>query len=193
MSQRKGNKFADTMTRFFCWLIHGMPVVVLLMILFYIIFGSLSIDGMLVSTIGFTLVFAADVISDLKMGVGAVDKGQTEAAYALGYTDKMTFRKIILPQAERHFMPSYKGNVVSLLKATAVVGYIAVQDLTKVSDIIRSRTYEAFFPLIVTAILYFVLAAVLIAVVKKIEFRTDTIRRSKEKILKNIDTDHKIS
>ena len=80
----------------------------------------------------------------LKTGVGAIDKGQTEAAYALGYGDLKCFFRIILPQAVPHFLPAYKGEIVALIKATAIVGYIAVQDLTKMGDIIRGRTYEAF-------------------------------------------------
>ena len=89
----------------------------------------------------------------LKVGVGAIDKGQTEAAYALGYTDRRAFFRVVFPQALPHFMPSYKRSITELIKATAIVGYVAVQDLTKMGDLIRSRTYEAFFPLIVTAVL----------------------------------------
>ena len=125
----------------------------------------------------------------LKTGVGAVERGQEEAAYALGYSDREAFYYVILPQALPHFMPSYKGEIVSLIKATAVVGYVAVQDLTKMGDIIRSRTYEAFFPLIAVAVFYFILAAILIFIVNKIEFRIDPRRRNREEILKGITTD----
>ena len=79
----------------------------------------------------------------LKTGVGAVDTGQTEAAYALGFSDRQTFFRIVLPQALPHIMPTFTGQVTTLIKATAIVGYIAVQDLTKMGDLIRSRTYEA--------------------------------------------------
>ena len=83
-------------------------------------------------------------------------------------------------------MPSYKSEIVSLIKATAVVGYIAVQDLTKVGDQIRSRTYEAFFPLIVVTILYFVLSALLSALINRIDFVSDLRKRSPEQILKGV-------
>ena len=97
----------------------------------------------------------------LKTGVSAIDNGQYEGALALGYTDTQAFTRIIVPQAIRIILPSYRKEIVTLIKATAIVGYVTVQDLTRVSDIIRSRTYDAFFPLIVTAVIYFLLAAIL--------------------------------
>jgi len=183
---RNGNPVANRLTGFFVWLVDGMPVVVLLMILYYIIFGQVAISGVTVSVIGFTLIFASAVFAMLKSGVSAVDRGQVEAAYALGYTDNQSFFRVVLPQALPHFMPAYKGQIVSLIKATAVVGYVAVQDLTKMGDIVRSRTYEAFFPLIAVAVFYFVLAELLIFVVNRIELRIDPRRRSKEEIFKGL-------
>ena len=171
MACRKGNRVANAITRFCVWLIEGMPVVVLLMILYYIVFGQTNLSGVAVSVIAFTLIFAAAVFNMLKTGVAAVGPGQMEAAYSLGYTDGQAFFKIILPQALRHVMPSYKVQIKSLIKGTAVVGYVAVQDLTKMGDIVRSRTYEAFFPLIAIAVIYFILAAILIWIVNKIEVR----------------------
>ena len=94
----------------------------------------------------------------MRTGIETVDKGQSEAALAMGYTKGQTFFKIVLPQAARNFIPVLKGEFISMVKMTSVVGYIAVQDLTKVSDIIRSRTMEAFFPLIMTAVIYFIVA-----------------------------------
>ena len=171
MACRNGNRFANAVTRFCIWLIEGMPVVVLLMILYYVVFEQVNLSGVTVSVIAFTLIFAASVFNMLKAGVAAVGAGQMEAAYSLGYTDRMAFFNIILPQALRHVMPSYKVSIKSLIKATAVVGYVAVQDLTKMGDIVRSRTYEAFFPLIAIAVIYFILAAVLIWIVNRIEIR----------------------
>ena len=184
---RNGNPAANAVTRFFVWLVQGMPVVVLLMILYYIIFGRVAISGTAVSVVGFTLVFGAAVYAMIKAGVGTVDKGQTEAAYALGYSDRRAFFRVVLPQALPHFMPAYKGEITALIKATAVVGYVAVQDLTKMGDIVRSRTYEAFFPLIAVAVIYFVLAAILTFFVNKIELRVDPRRRGRESILRGID------
>ena len=122
----------------------------------------------------------------ISSGVGAVDPGQLEAAYSLGYTNTRAFFRVIFPQAMPHFMPAYKGEITALIKATAVVGYVAVQDLTKMGDIVRSRTYEAFFPLISVAIIYFVLAGILTAIVNRIEISIDPRRRSHEEILKGV-------
>lgn len=128
---RNGNPVANTITRFLVWLVEGMPVLVLLMILYYIIFGKVSISGTFVSVIGFTLLFGAQVYSMVKAGVATVDRGQTEAAYSLGYTDRKAFFRVVLPQAIPHIMPTYKGQIKALIKATAIVGYVAVQDLTR--------------------------------------------------------------
>jgi len=186
---RNGNRVANTVTRFCIWLVQGMPLVVLLMILYYIIFGNASLSGITVSVIAFTLTFGASVFGLLKMGVGAVEIGQYEAAYALGYTNRRTFFKIILPQALPHIMPSYKGEIIGLIKATSIVGYIAVQDLTKMGDIVRSRTYEAFFPLIAITIIYFLLEGLLGFLVSRLSFNINPKRRKPEKILKGVKTD----
>ena len=183
---RNGNPVANTVTRFCVWLVQGMPVVVLLMILCYVIFGKVAISGVVVSVVGFTLIFGAAVFAMMRAGVGAVDPGQCEAAYSLGYTDRKAFFRIVLPQALPHFLPAYRGEITALIKATAVVGYVAVQDLTKVGDIVRSRTYEAFFPLIAVAVIYFILAAVLTFIVNRLAIRIDPRRRSKNAILKGV-------
>lgn len=186
MGCRNGNRIANALSRFFMWLIQGMPVVVLLMILYYIIFGKTQLSGTVVSVIAFTLVFGASVFGMLKMGVGAVDKGQMEAALALGYGNTQSFFRFILPQALPHFLPSYKGEVVSLIKATAIVGYIAVQDLTKMGDIVRGRTYEAFFPLIAVAVIYFILGGLLTFAVGRIEISINPKKRKRSDILKRV-------
>ncbi len=186
---RKNGKIANTVTKFFVWLVQGLPVVVLLMILYYVIFAKAQVSGTAVAVIAFTLVFASGVFGMIKTGVMAIDRGQGEAAHALGYGDIHTFFRIILPQAIPHFLPIYKGEIVALLKGTAIVGYIAVQDLTKMGDIIRGRTYEAFFPLIAVAVIYFVLGSILTFIVNRIEIQINPKRRKPETILKGIRTD----
>ena len=185
---RTGSVIANAITKFSVWLIKGTPIVVLLMILYYVIFGHVNISGIIVSIIAFTLIFGTSVYRMLTFGTGAVDRGQTEAAYALGFTDMQTFFTVILPQAALHFMPSFKEEVTMLIKSTSVVGYIAVQDLTKMGDIVRSRTYEAFFPLIAVAVIYFVLAGMLNIIVNIIHVRITPSKRKAEDILKGIDT-----
>ena len=188
MMCRNGNIVANGVTRFSMWLVQGMPMVVLLMILYYIIFGSVAISGIAVAVIGFTLTFGSSVLGLLRMGVGAVDNGQYEAAYALGYSDRRTFFRVILPQALPHVLPSYKGEIVGLIKATSIVGYIAVQDLTKMGDIVRSRTYEAFFPLIAVTVIYFILEGLLGFLVSKIQIRMNPKKRKPESILRGVKT-----
>ena len=183
---RKGGRIPNSATNFFLWLIHGMPTVLLLMILYYIVFGSSSLSGTWVSVVGFSLMFACSMIDMLRVGCNAIGRGQMEASRALGYSDSQSFFRIILPQAAQHFLPIYRNEVVTLIKETSVVGYIAVLDLTKISDLVRSRTYEAFFPLIVTAIMYFVISAVLTRIVRLVESSVDPKRRKQEKILKGI-------
>jgi polar amino acid transport system substrate-binding protein len=165
-----------------------MHKVVLLMILYYIVFATCAISGLAVAVIGFTLTFGAGVFGMLKTGVGAVSNGQYEAAWALGFTDINTFFKVILPQALPLVMPTYKGAVVDLIKSTAIVGYIAVQDLTKMGDIVRSRTYEAFFPLIAVTVIYFALESLIGILISRVELRIDTKSRKRETILKGVNT-----
>ena len=186
---RNGNAAANLITRFCMWLIQGMPMVVLLMILYYVIFGSVAVSGIAVAVMGFTLTFGASVFGLLKMGVGALDKGQYEAAYALGYSNRRTFFRIILPQALPHVLPAYKGEIVGLIKATAIVGYIAVQDLTKMGDIVRSRTYEAFFPLIAITVIYFILEGLIRFIVSRISVSFNPRHRKPADILKGVKTD----
>ncbi len=152
-------------------ILQGTPIVVLLMILYYIVFNKSGLGGVGVAVIAFGLNFGAYSSEIMRSGILAVDRGQREASYALGFNRIQTFQKIVLPQAARHFLPVLKGEFISLVKMTSVVGYVAVQDLTKVSDIIRSRTYEAFFPLIATAILYFLLSFGLSSLLNLVEVK----------------------
>ena len=161
MLRRVHYKPVQLIAAVFVRVIQGMPIVVFLMILYYGIFGSVDISEILAAVIGFSINFAAYSSEIMRAGIETVDQGQREAALAMGYTRRQTFFKIVFPQAATNFIPVLKGEFISMVKMTSVVGYIAVQDLTKASDIIRSRTMEAFFPLIVTALLYFVVANVM--------------------------------
>lgn len=158
----------------------GMPLVVILMVLYYIVFKGVDISAVWVGIIGFTLDFANTVAGLLNTGITAVDKGQLEAASSMGYNKLQIFRKITFPQAAKQMFSQYEGAVVGLVKGTAIVGYITVEDLTKAGDIIRSRTYEAFFPLIVIAVLYFIIAYLFIAVLKRVDIHLDPKRRPRK-------------
>lgn len=172
-----GNSLAKGFAQVYIRVLQGTPMVVLLMILFYLVFAGSGLDGVWVAVVGFGLNLAAYVCEMIRTGIQSVDRGQTEAALALGYTRTRAFLQIVMPQAARQFLPVFKGEFISLIKMTSVVGYIAVQDMTKMSDIIRSRTYEAFFPLISTAVIYFLIAWLLTSLLKPIERRVEPNRR----------------
>ncbi len=158
-------------------LLRGTPVLVLLMIIYYVVFASVNINPAVVAVLAFGLNFGAYVSEMFRTSIESVDKGQREAGIAGGFTKLQTFVHIILPQALRRVLPVYKGEFISLLKMTSIVGYIAVQDLTKASDIIRSRTFDAFFPLIMAAVLYLLLAWLLSWGLSRIEFSVEPKRR----------------
>lgn len=166
MFRRTGSRLANIISNIYVKLLQGTPMVVLLMILYYVIFGRSGLSAVWVAVIGFTLNFGAYTSEIMRSGIDSIDGGQREAALALGYTENRAFFKFIFPQAALRQFPVYRGEVITLLKSTSVVGYIAIQDVTKMSDIIRSRTYEAFFPLIVTAVIYFILAWILSLILK---------------------------
>ena len=142
-------------------LLGGLPMVVVLMVLYYVVFGAVAIPGSVVAIIAFTLSFGTSSGSTMWNAIRAVDVGQTEAGRALGFSDRDTFLLVVLPQAARQFSHNLLGQFVSLVKDTSIVGYIAVQDLTRAGDLIRARTMEAFFPIIVCAVIYFVLCRLL--------------------------------
>ena len=180
------SKLSRGFAKVYSTIIAGTPTLVILMILFYIVFTSPDISGVLVAIIGFILTFGSFVYEQLSLTVSGVDNGQLEAAYALGYSRNQTFFRIVLPQAMKMFLPSYSGEIVSLIKATSVVGYIAVNDLTKMGDIIRGNTYEAFFPLIAVAVIYFAITwgvAGLLGILKK---KAEPRRRKNKNILKGV-------
>lgn len=179
MLRRAKNPWLNIPAKMFIRLIQGIPIVVILMILFYLVFTDPNASPIMVAVIGFAINFAAYVSEMMRTGIDAVDKGQLEAASAIGFNKFQVFCKITLPQAARHVLPVFKGEFISLVKMTSVVGYIAIQDLTKMTDIIRSRTYEAFFPLIVTAVLYFALSYLLTLLLSLIEIKIDPQHRKR--------------
>lgn len=152
------NRFVALGAKVYISILQGTPVLVILMVLFYLVFGSVDIDGLWVAIIGFSLNASAYIGEMLRSGIDSIPRGQTEAALALGYRPKRAFFRVVLPQAVRAILPVYRGELIGLLKSTSIVGYIAINDLTKASDLVRSRTYESFFPILTTAFIYFVVA-----------------------------------
>ena len=159
----------NVIAEIYSWIMQGTPMVVVLMILYYVIFGHSSISGLAVSVIGFGVAFGAYMAQTFYGAITSIPKGQVEAALSLGFTKRRTFLGIIFPQAVRRMLPGYVSQLISLMKGTAVVGYVAVVDLTKVGDIIRSNTYEAFFPLIAVALIYLLVASLLLLGLKLIQ------------------------
>ncbi len=143
--------------KYYIIIVRGIPILVLLMILFYVVFAKLGVSAVAVAIFAFSINFSAFASEIFRSGLEGIDPGQRKAGIALGFTNFQTFRFIILPQAVKQVLSVFKGEAGGLVKMTSVVGYIAVMDLTKASDIIRSRTFDAFFPLIIITIIYFIL------------------------------------
>ncbi len=176
MSRRK---LFQAFARAYISLMRGVPVLVLLMIMYYVVFGKANVSPVLVAVLAFGMNFAAYVSEMFRSAIESIDRGQTEAGIAGGFSKIQTFVYIIMPQAIRRVLSVYKGEVISLVKMTSIVGYIAVQDLTKASDIIRSRTFDAFFPLLMTAVLYFAISALLLQLLDGFEHLTDPRRHQR--------------
>ena len=149
-------------------IMQGMPHVVALMILYYILFSDIKVSGILIAVIAFGLTGAAHMSQLFAMGLRCVSAGQREAALAMGAGKGKVFREIVFPQAAVNALPGYFSQIISMMKGTAVVGYIAVVDLTKASDVIRGATFDAITPLLTTALVYILMSALLISVMNGI-------------------------
>ncbi len=178
---------AAAFSRAYCRLVTGIPVLVWLMLLYYVVFAGVDIPAVAVAILCFGLEAAAPLSDVFSAGLASVDKGQVEAALALGFSHGETFRRVVLPQAARSVWGLYSGQLTSLIKGTSVVGYVAITDLTKVSDIIRSRTFQAFFPLVSTALIYFAAIALFAWLLGLLGRTTDPRRRPAPLILKGIE------
>ena len=164
-------KILNAICKVYLTVIRGTPVVVQLMIIYFIIFGSVDISKVLVAIIAFGINSGAYVAEIFRSGIMSIDNGQFEAGRSLGFNYAQTMMYIIMPQAFKNVLPTLCNEFISLLKETSVSGYIALQDLTKGGDIIRSRTYDAFMPLIAVALIYLVIVMILTAGVHCLERR----------------------
>lgn len=158
MSDQTGKlKFANMLCKAYLTVIRGTPVVVQLLIIYFVIFGSIDVDKVLVAIIAFGFNSGAYVAEIIRGGIMSIDKGQMEAGRSLGLSYNQTMSSVILPQAFKNVLPALGNEFIVLLKETSISGYIALQDLTKGGDIIRSQTYDAFLPLITVALIYLML------------------------------------
>ena len=163
-------QFLNIICQIYLTVIRGTPVVVQLMIMYFIIFAN-SRDSIFAAILSFGINSGAYVAEIIRSGIMSIDKGQFEASRSLGFNYRDTMIHIILPQAFKNVLPALGNEFIVLLKETSVAGYVAVQDLTYVANLIRSRTYEAFFPLITTAVIYLVLVMILTFFLGKLERR----------------------
>lgn len=164
-------KFLNILSKIYLTVIRGTPVVVQLLIIYFVIFGSVKIDKTLVAVLAFGLNSGAYVAEIVRSGIMSIDNGQFEAGSSLGLSYSKTMINIILPQAFKNVLPALANEFIVLLKETSVSGYIALADLTKGGDIIRAATYEAFLPLIAVAIIYLIMVMILTWLVGKLERR----------------------
>jgi len=160
------NKIVRKLGSMYCGLVYGTPVVVLLMITYYIIFGNTNISNVIVAIAAFTIVMGAGIAQNLKGAIDTVDPVEIEAARSIGFSSFNAFLTVTLPQAIRRALPGYTNSFVELVKATAIVGFIAIQDLTRAGDIIRSRTYDAYFPLLFVAAIYLIVTTICVQLFK---------------------------
>lgn len=164
-------KFWNAIAQIYLTVIRGTPMMVQLLIIYYVIFGSVNINKILCAVLAFGINSGAYVAEIIRAGIMAVDNGQMEAGRSLGLNYRQTMLSIILPQAFKTVLPSLANEFIVLLKETSVAGYIAIQDLTKGGDIIRSQTYEAFMPLLAVAAIYLVMVMGLTKLVQLLERR----------------------
>lgn len=163
-------KIVNAICNIYITVIRGTPVVIQLMIMYYIIFAS-SREGIVAAIISFGINSGAYVAEIVRSGIMSIDRGQFEASRSLGFNYSSTMVHIIIPQAFKNVLPALGNEFIVLLKETSVAGYVALQDLTYVGNLIRSRTYEAFFPLITVAVIYLVIVLIISFFLKKLERR----------------------
>lgn len=163
-------KVINAICNIYITVIRGTPVVIQLMIMYYIIFAS-SREGIIAAIISFGINSGAYVAEIVRSGIMSIDRGQFEASRSLGFNYTSTMVHIIIPQAFKNVLPALGNEFIVLLKETSVAGYVALQDLTYVGNLIRSRTYEAFFPLITVAVIYLVIVLIISFFLKKLERR----------------------
>ena len=164
-------KILNILCQIYLTVIRGTPVVVQLLIIYFVIFGTVNIDKIPVAIMAFGFNSGAYVAEIFRSGIMSIDGGQFEAGRSLGFNYVQTMRYIIMPQAFKNVLPALGNEFIVLLKETSVAGYIALQDLTKAGDIIRSRTYDAFMPLIAVALIYLAMVLIFTKLVNMLERR----------------------
>ncbi|MCL2865183.1 MAG: amino acid ABC transporter permease [Lachnospiraceae bacterium] len=163
-------KFFNVLCNVYLTVIRGTPVVVQLLILFFVVFPG-GTSQILVAIVAFGINSGAYQAEIFRSGIMAVDNGQFEAGRSLGFNYLKTMFYIVLPQAVKNILPALGNEFIVLMKETSISGFIALQDLTRAGDIIRSRTFDAFMPLLAVALIYLVLVVILSSLIKLLERR----------------------
>ena len=169
-------KFLNTLCNIYLTIIRGTPAMVQLLIMFYVVFASYN-NSIVVAIITFGINSGAYVAEIVRSGIMSIDNGQLEAGRSLGFSFVQTMWLIIIPQALKNVLPALANEFIVLLKETSICGYIGLMDLTRGGDIIRSRTYEPFMPLIAVALIYLIVVMILSSFVKKLEKKLRTTER----------------
>lgn len=164
-------RILNLLCKLYLTVIRGTPVVVQLLIIYFVIFASVSVDKIIVAVMAFGFNSGAYVAEIFRSGIMSIDDGQMEAGRSLGFTYSQTMFYIVMPQAFKNVLPALGNEFIVLLKETSVSGYIALQDLTKGGDIIRSQTYSAFMPLFAVALIYLVMVLIFTKLVNMLERR----------------------
>ena len=169
-------KILNLISKAYVTIIRGTPSTLQLMIIYYVIFKATNINIVLVGIMAFGINSGAYVSEIIRAGISSIDKGQWEAGYALGLKYSQVMKKIILPQSIRNILPALGNEFITLVKETSIGAYIGIIELTKASDIIASRTYDYFFPLMIIALIYLVITVILSKLINVLERRLNNAR-----------------
>lgn len=165
------NKLLKAIGGIYTDIIRGTPSVTQLMIIYFVIFASVHWPKWIIAAIAFGINSGAYVSEIIRAGILSVDKGQTEAGRSLGLNGYQTMTRIVIPQAVKNIFPALCNEFIVLIKETAIVGYVGLMDIQKAGDFIKSATFQAFMPLIGTAVIYYVLIKILTLVLNRVENR----------------------
>ena len=164
-------KILNAICKVYLTVIRGTPTMIQILIMYLVVFGSSSLDSIIIGGIAFGINSGAYVAEIVRSGIMSIPLGQTEAGRSLGLNYAQTMRLIIVPQAFKNVLPALVNEMIVLIKETAIIGYIGEQDLTKAAMIIQSRTFDAFMPLLAAAVIYLALVMLLTFFMNKLERR----------------------
>ncbi len=170
--ERNGNfKILNAICKVYLTIIRGTPSMIQILFMYLVVFGSVNMNQIVVGGIAFGINSGAYVAEIVRSGIMAIDNGQTEAGRSLGLSSRQTMWLIVMPQAFKNVLPALVNEMIVLVKETAIIGYIGVQDLTKAVMVIQSRTFDAVLPLLAAAVIYLALTMLLTFFMTRLERR----------------------